>query len=69
MKTPKLPNGEDRVALGTKVTKKGKVNEGFAVHTSGKHAEGQYKELGRNPSQKQELKPNVQNRPKGGRNA
>jgi hypothetical protein len=68
MVMPKMPKGEDRVALGTKV-KKDKMKEGFAMHAAGKHAESEYKELGKKTSRKQGLKPNVHNRPKGGRNA
>jgi hypothetical protein len=68
MTTPKLPKGEDRVALGKKVTKD-KLKEGFAVHTAGKHAESNYAELGKTPSRKQGMKPSVHNRPKGDRNA
>jgi hypothetical protein len=68
MATPKMPKGEDRVALRTKITKD-KMKEGSAIHAAGKHAESNYKELGKKTSRKQGLKPNVHNRPKGGRDA
>lgn len=68
MTTPRVPKGEDRVALGTKVTK-ATLKEGFAVHAAGTHVESSYAEFGRNPSRKQGVKPSVHNRPEGGRNA
>jgi len=68
MATLKMPKGDHSVALGTKVTK-GKVKEGFDVHSSGKHAESKYSEIGKNPSRKQGIKPNAHIQPKGGRNA
>jgi hypothetical protein len=67
MKIPNLPNGEDRVDLGVK-TKKGE-REGFAMHTPGTHTESEYAELGKSPSQKKALKPNIHKESQGGSNA
>lgn len=65
MVMPNIPKGEDRVALGAKAKKE----EGFAMHKAGTHTESDYAELGKSPSLKKALKPNIHNSTQRGRNA
>jgi hypothetical protein len=57
MTSPKVPPGDEGVALGNKLESKGsKQKTGFATHKAGTHTEADYAHQGKVPSKSQSIK-------------
>lgn len=57
MTSPKVPAGDERVALGKKLeSKQSKQTTGFATHNAGVHSEADYAHQGKVPSKRQSIK-------------
>jgi hypothetical protein len=57
MTSPKVPPGDERVALGKKLEAKGlKQKAGFATHKAGTNTEADFAQQGKTPSKRQSIK-------------
>ena len=54
--SPKVPPGDERVALGKKIESKGSKHTGFATHKAGTQTEADTANHGKTASKKQAIK-------------